>query len=171
MIEFSRKFFQKNYTLTENGMLIGNVTHGFARKTYSATLKQSAYTFTSNSGFNHRFSVSSNTENNLAEITINFWNNKATIILKNGVVYQWEQINFFSGSCRISQRGKQILKFSESFRKGVITGDTTNDLLVISGLIVEDYKKFTAAIILVIVLLILMRQTFFELLSFNYFKN
>jgi len=147
MIEFSRKFFQKNYTLTENGMLIGNVTHGFARKTYSATLKQSAYTFTSNSGFNHKFSVSSNTENNLSEITINFWNKKATIALKNGTVYEWKRLNFFDGVWQISQGDKQILKYAESFRKGVITGDTSKDLLVLSGLVVKDYFHFLLLIV------------------------
>ena len=171
MIEFSRKFFQKNYTLTENAVPIGSISHTFFHRTYNSKLNQSEYIFTRIPGFLKKFAVSSISENNLAEIRFPFWRNKATIILKNGAVYQWEQINFFSGSCRISQRGKQILKFSESFRKGVITGDTTNDLLVISGLIVEDYKKFTATIILVIVLPILMRQTLFELLSFNYFKN
>ncbi len=140
-MNWTRKFLKKHYTFFENNLQIGSIERKFLASDSVCLLNESSFNFKRIGFIKHKYVVSSKTESHVAEITFKRLWTQATITFKNGNLYHWQVNKLWGHFWSIDHRSETKIKFVETFLRGNVVGDLSNDLLVLSGLMVKVYFK------------------------------
>lgn len=140
-MNWTRKFFKKHYTLFKNNEQIGSIKRKFLASDSECLINESAYNFKRIGFIKHKFVVSSTKESHIAEITFKRLWTKATITFNNGARHYWEVNKLWGHFWSIDHKSETQIKFVETFLRGNVVGDVSNEILVLAGLIVKVYFK------------------------------
>jgi len=140
-MNWTRKFFKKQYILFENNQPIGSIRRKFLASDSACQLRDNTFNFKRVGFVKHRFTVSSEKENHIAEITFARLWTRATIKFKNGNLYHWQVNKLWGHFWSIEHQSKTQTTFIETFLCGTVLGDVSNDVLVLAGLMIKVYFK------------------------------
>lgn len=140
-MNWTRKFFKKHYTIFENNKPIGSIKRKFLASDAQCQLRENTFNFKRIGFLNHTFSVYSGEEIEIAQITFAHLWTHATIKFMNGNLYYWQVNKMWGHFWSIEHASKIQTTFVETFLRGTVVGDVSNDVLVLAGLMIKVYFK------------------------------
>ena len=138
-LTWKKGFFSNNYTLYQNGEMIGDLREKSFSQTAVAELNGKGYLFRTK-GFlkQHTEIIDSSTKQVIGDISYNNWKNKATISGRNKTV-SWNYTNFWNTKWSLADKDGTKINYAGSSTKGQIESNTDDALLILSGLYVTNY--------------------------------
>ena len=151
--------FSECYKIFNNEAQVGNLSNKSFSQTAHGELNEEKYTFKTCGFWKQQTQIIDNNENKIVgEITYNNWMNKASINI-NGQKFDLKYDNIWNTKWSISSLNETQIRYNSSTTTGQIESKTDNQLLILSGLYVDNYYlQMNLAVLLIVFIPILIRH-------------
>jgi hypothetical protein len=150
--------FSDKYILMADGTQRGSLKRGAWSRNTAGILEGRKYTFKRKGVFHqHTIIYDQETNEEVGNIDFNSWRSRATLTLPTGETYHWKYLNFRQSSWSLADDNDTFVTYRASFfsNTGDITGNTSNEVLLLTGLYIARHYFESAAVVVVITFFIL----------------
>lgn len=158
-INWKKDFFSNESKLFISGKQLGILKKSTWNNQYTGQIGNIKLEFVKKSFFSKKMLVIDNkTSKKLAEIDIANYGNHAYILLNTGKRYYWKYDNLWHTKWSVHTKSNKIISYSGSMYKGKIELTQEDELLILFGLMLQNYLKQKVAILIAISIPIFVTQ-------------
>ncbi|AWH74663.1 hypothetical protein DCS32_11000 [Dokdonia sp. Dokd-P16] len=154
--KWTKGFFSSTSELYSSEKKIGELKKEAFSTTVYGNINESHYKFMKKGLFDSGMEIIDlKSKNIIGRITFNSWNTKSQILLDNQK-FEWKSDSFWNNKWSIQEHNKKLIEFKKSgLSDGYIKSTTTNDLLLITGILSINYYQKIAAFIIIMTSIII----------------
>ncbi|MBD3276107.1 MAG: hypothetical protein GF372_12395 [Candidatus Marinimicrobia bacterium] len=151
---WKKKFFSRSYKIYSGNQILGKLESRFFSRLSRAKLKGQKYLFRTKGLLRQTTTIYNGSENSrLGTIKYTLWSASADINLAEKE-YRWMYNNFRYTMWSITGSDGVNIKYSRSFTKGQIQGNTDDPVLLFTGLFIHGYLSMVTMIYVLLFILI-----------------
>ncbi|MBM2817033.1 MAG: hypothetical protein HW421_3795 [Ignavibacteria bacterium] len=143
-LKWKKGFFKSTCEIISGGNIVGWLKDSTWRQSSEAEINGKKYTFKTKGFFKQETQIIDSGNQVIGKISYNAWMSKA-IIEYSGKTVNWKYDNIINTKWSISDSLGNIISYKGSFTKGEIEYDIQDDLLLLTGLYIEDYYSQVAS--------------------------
>jgi hypothetical protein len=155
-ITWTKGFFDSNYQLFSAGKIIGNLIFASWDNNAVAQDLTSTTNFKTTGFFNTSTNIINAKQEIIGVITYNSWQTKATIHMHNGEIYAWSFSNSWFNKWSITNFKEKHIQYQSHQTTGNITCNTTDEVMLQTGIFVREYFARNLAVILIVLFALFM---------------
>jgi hypothetical protein len=152
-LNWKKGFFKETYEIYSNGGLVGTLKENIWKQIAYGELNGKTVIFKTQGFLNQETQIIDPGSNSIiGKISYNLWMTKATIEYSNTVA-KWKCENVWNTKWSISNSVDVLIQCHGSSSKGIMEGQTQDELLILSGLFVTNYYWQISLAVIIAVLI------------------
>ena len=154
--KWTKGFFSSTYEIYSSEKKTGELKQELFSNTVYGKINESYYKFRKKGLFSSEIEITDlKSKDLIGRIKLDSWVNKADILLDNQR-FEWKSNSIWNNKWSIWGNNQKLVELKTSgLGYGYIKSTTTNDLLLITGLLsINYYKKIAASMIIISVMII-----------------